>query len=91
MEWYGYSLILPIPASRSSAYYTYKDQTGAWVREGPYVEYYRNGNLRLESYYVHGQLDGKESVFNEYGNEMFRIYWAQDKQLREIRCPCVDP
>jgi hypothetical protein len=90
-QWYAYSLVLPIPVSRYSVYYVYQDQPGAWIREGPYAEYYRNGNVRLERYYLHGEQDGKESVFNEYGNEMFRTYWAQGKQVRRIQCPCVDP
>jgi hypothetical protein len=73
-QWYGYSQMIPIPNRRFSTAYAYRDKTGAWIREGPYVEYYRNGNFRIASYYLHGHLDGKESVFNEYGIEMFRTY-----------------
>src|ERR1700733_12509780 len=60
-QWYGYSQVLPIPTGRFSVYYAYRDPTGAWIREGPYVEYYRNGHVRFERFYVHGQTDGKES------------------------------
>jgi hypothetical protein len=90
-QWYGYSQVFPIPTGRFSAAYAYRDKTGAWIREGPYVEYYPNGNVRIASYYLHGHLDGKESVFNESGIEMFRTYWDQDKQVRRLQCPCVDP
>jgi len=90
-QWYGYSQIIPIPRSRAAVYYAYRDATGAWIREGPCVEYYLNGNLRIVSYYLHGQLDAKQSVFNEYGIETLRFYWARGKMVREIRCPCVDP
>ena len=90
-QWYGYSQVFPIPTGRFSAAYAYWDKTGAWIREGPYVEYYPNGNVRIASYYLHGHLDGKESVFNESGIEMFRTYWDQDKQVRRLQCPCVDP
>jgi hypothetical protein len=90
-QWYGYSQVLPIPTGRFSVYYAYQDPTGAWIREGPYVEYYSNGHVRFERYYVHGQPDGKESVFNEAGIEMFRTNWDQGKEVRRIHCPCVDP
>jgi hypothetical protein len=90
-QWYVYSLTIPIPTGRAAVYYAYQDATGAWIREGPCVEYYQNGKLRLVSYYLHGELDAKQSVFNEYGIETLRFYWAQGKMVREIRCPCVDP
>jgi len=90
-QWYGYSQVIPIPTGRFSAAYAHRDETGAWIREGPYVEYYPNGNVRIRSYYLHDHLDGKESVFNEYGIEMFRIFWDQDQEVRRIQCPCVDP
>jgi hypothetical protein len=90
-EWYAYSLIIPIPRSRAAVYYAYQDATGAWIREGPCVEYYLNGKLRLVSYYRSGQLDATQSVFNEYGIETLRFYWAQGKMVREVRCPCVGP
>lgn len=90
-QWYVYSLLLPIPVGRAAVYYAYQDSDGAWIREGPSVEYYRNGNVRTESYFLHGQAEGKVSDFNEYGIEVFRFYWAQGKMVREIRCPCVDP
>jgi hypothetical protein len=90
-EWYAYSLIVPIPRSRAAVYYAYQDATGAWIREGPCVEYYLNGKLRLVSYYLNGQLDATQSVFNEYGIETLRFYWAQGKMVREVRCPCVGP
>jgi hypothetical protein len=91
IQWYGYSSVLPIPVARFAVYYESQEQAGAWIREGPYAEYYRNGHVRLERYYLHGEQDGTESVFNEYGNEMFRTYWVQGKQVRRIQCPCVDP
>jgi hypothetical protein len=90
-QWYVYSLQLPIPVGRAAIYYAYQNADGAWIREGPSVEYYRNGNPRTKSYFLHGQVEGKESDFNEYGIEMFRFYWAQGKMVRELRCPCVDP
>lgn len=89
-QWYAYSMQLPIPVRRAAIYYAYQGADGARVREGPSVENYRNGNLRTESYFLHGQVEGKESDFNEYGIEMFRFYWAQGKMVREVRCPCVD-
>jgi len=90
-QWYVYSLTIPIPTSRAAVYYAYQDATGAWIREGPCVEYYQNGNLRLVSNYLHGELDATQSVFNEYGIETLRFYWAQGKMVREVRCPCVGP
>jgi hypothetical protein len=90
-QWYVYSLTIPIPTGRAAVCYAYQDATGAWIREGPCVEYYQDGKLRLVSNYLHGELDAKQSVFNEYGIETLRFYWAQGKMVREIRCPCVDP
>jgi hypothetical protein len=90
-EWYGYSWVLPIPTNLSSRCYAYRDQTGAWIWEGPCVKYYRNGNLRVQSNYLHGLLDGRESIFNKAGIEMSRTYWTQGKDVRHIQCPCVDP
>ncbi len=90
-QWYVYSLTIPIPRRLAAVCYAYQDATAAWIREGPCVEYYPNGKLRLDSYYLHGELDARQSVFNEYGIETLRFYWAQGKMVREIHCPCVDP
>ncbi|MGA9888564.1 MAG: hypothetical protein WBQ31_13775 [Candidatus Acidiferrales bacterium] len=90
-QWYGYGYGIPIPTGLASVYYAYQEPTGTWIREGPCVEYYPNGKRRIESYYLHGQLDVKESLFNENGIETLRFYWAQRKMVREVRCPCVDP
>jgi len=90
-QWYAYSLVLPIPTGLASRCYAYRDQTGTLIWEGPCVKYYPNGKLRVRSNYLHGQLDGKESIFNEAGIELSRIYWNQDKIVRQIQCPCVDP
>jgi hypothetical protein len=90
-QWYVYSLTIPIPTGRAAVCYAYQDAAGAWIREGPCVEYYPNGRLRLVSYYLNGQLDATQSVFNEYGIETLRFYWAQGKMVREVRCPCVGP
>jgi len=90
-QWYVYSLMLPIPTTLESRCYAYRDQTGALIWEGPCVQYYPNGNLRVQSHYLHGQLDGRESIFNESGIEMSRTYWTQGKDVRLIQCPCADP
>ena len=90
-EWYGYSQILPIPTGRFSVSYGYQDQAGVWIPEGPYTGYFPNGNVRVECYYVHGQLDGKQSIFNEAGIEIFRTYWTLGIEVHRIQCPCVDP
>ena len=90
-KWYGYSEVLPIPTGRFSVSYDYQDETGVWIQEGPATEYYSNGNVRVQGYYLHGQLEGKQSVFNEAGIEMFRTYWTLGKEIHRIQCPCVDP
>ena len=91
LEWYGYGLGSPLRKSLYAKYYVYEDQPGHWVKQGPYVEYYPNGNVRLENYYVDDQQNGKESIFNEAGIETLRIYWQQNKNVGYLRCPCVDP
>ena len=36
-------------------------------REGEYVSYYDNGNIREKSHYINGELDGIQLLFNENG------------------------
>jgi antitoxin component YwqK of YwqJK toxin-antitoxin module len=91
LEWYGHGLGNPLRKSLYAKYYVYEGQPGHWVKQGPYVEYYPNGNVRLENYYVDDQQNGKESIFNEAGIETLRIYWQQNKNVGYQRCPCVDP
>lgn len=55
-----------------------------YIKEGLYKSYYENGNIKDESTYVNGEINGLSTLYKESGGIDFQHYYKNDKIIKRI-------
>lgn len=78
-----YALVwgLPFHDGPSDIHWAYNDPSGHEVRHGPYQNFYGNGRVQYEAFYLDGKEDGTATSWNEKGVVTKRDFWRMGQDI----------
>lgn len=81
VEYYGLSWAVPIHDGPANIHWAYTNPAGQEVKHGPYQNFYGNGRLQYEAFYIDGKQEGPAASWNEHGVLTGQTFWRKGMDI----------
>lgn len=81
VEYYSLFWGSPFHDGPANIHWAYTDSSGHEVKHGPNQNFYGNGRLQYESFYLDGKQDGTATSWNEKGEMTGQAFWRMGQDV----------